>query len=94
MIRPVDDADLVSSRQIALDNYSQITSGSQRFRKALDEFLVVHADSKAPAWHPWLGYLQDSAADLPAWSSPSRLTPRAAMRPATGVFQIALLAGL
>src|SRR4029077_12329696 len=28
-----------------------------------------------------------------AWSSPSRFTPRAAIRPATGDFQMALLAG-
>src|SRR5262245_40858839 len=66
MIGFLDQADLISGRDIALDDDSEISPGAQRLGEAARKHLVVHPHAKPPARNARLGSLENSGADLPA----------------------------
>jgi hypothetical protein len=66
MIGPVDDVNLIAGADITFDDYSQVSTGSQRLSEAAREQLIVHPNSKPPARDPWLRDLKNGRADLPA----------------------------
>src|SRR2546426_11170487 len=59
------DADLVSGTHIALDDDSEIGTGSQRLAEAAWKRFVVHPDSEPPARDSRLGHLENRGPDLP-----------------------------
>lgn len=68
MIGYLDDPDLISGADIALDDYSQVSPGPQRLGEAARKHLVVHPNSKPPAGYPRLGNLKNAGSDLPTLS--------------------------
>jgi hypothetical protein len=68
MIGCLDYPDLISGAHITLDDYSQVSPGSQRLGEATRKHLIVHPNSKPPARYPRLGNLKNCGPDLPALS--------------------------
>jgi hypothetical protein len=68
MIGSLDYPDLISGAHITLDDYSQVSPGSQRLGEAARKHLIVHTDSKPPARYARLGNLKNSGPDLPTLS--------------------------
>src|SRR6267378_838318 len=65
VIRLLHDLDLVSGTHIALDDDSEIGTGSQRLAEAAWKRFVVHPDSEPPARDSRLGHLENRGPDLP-----------------------------
>jgi hypothetical protein len=68
VIGSLDYPDLVSGAHITLDDYSQVSPGSQRLGKAARKRLIVHPNSKPPARYPRLRNLKNGGSDLPTLS--------------------------
>jgi hypothetical protein len=68
VIRRFHDRDLVSSPHVALDDYPEVSPGSQRLGEAARKHLIVHPNSKPPARYSRLGNLENCRPDLPALS--------------------------
>src|SRR5712692_1040833 len=65
VIRLLHDPDLVSGAHIALDDDSEIGTGSQRLGEAAWKGFVVHPDGEPPTGNSRLGNLENRAPDLP-----------------------------
>src|SRR5438876_93318 len=65
VVRLRHDSDLVSGAHIALDDDSEICTGSQRLAEAAWKRFVVHPDSEPPTRDSRLGNLENRAPDLP-----------------------------
>ncbi len=65
VIRSLDYPDLVAGADITLDDYPQVSPGSQRLREAPRKHLIVHPNSKPPARYPGLGNLKNGGSELP-----------------------------
>jgi hypothetical protein len=68
MIWSFDYPDLISSPHVTLDDYSQVSSGSQRLGEAARKHLIVHPNAQPPARDSRLGNLENYRADPPALS--------------------------
>jgi hypothetical protein len=66
MIRSFHCPDLISGPHVTLDDYSQVSSGSQRLGEAARKQLIVHPNSKPPARDARLRNLKNCRPDLPA----------------------------
>src|SRR5438067_4650698 len=71
VIRLLHDPDLVSGTHIALDDDSEIGTGSQRLAEAAWKRFVVHPDSEPPTRDSRLGNLENRAPDLPTLADES-----------------------
>ena len=69
MIGSFHYADLIFSRHVTLDNYSQVSSGPQRIREAARKHLIAHPNAKPPARYSRLGNLKNYGTDPPALSN-------------------------
>src|SRR5437868_11862484 len=80
MIRLLHDSDLVSGAQIALDDDSEIGTGSQRLAEAAWKRFVVHPDSEPPTRDSRLGNLENRTPDLPTPSVQRAVDPHPLLR--------------
>jgi hypothetical protein len=68
VIGPLDHVDLISGPDITLDDYSEVSPGSQGRSEAARKRLIVHPNTKPPARYSRLGNLKNNGPDLPALS--------------------------
>jgi hypothetical protein len=68
MIGSLDYLDLISGSQGTLDDYSQVSPGSQRLGEAARKHLIVHPNAKPPARYSRLGNLKNYRSDPPTLS--------------------------
>src|SRR5262245_57476557 len=68
MIGSLDYPNLISGAHLTLDDYSQVSPGSQRLGETARKHFIVHPNAKPPARYPRLGHLKNSGPDLPTLS--------------------------
>src|SRR5215831_17266862 len=65
----LDYPHLISGTHLTLDDYAQVSPGSQRLGEAARKHLIVHPHAKPPARYPRLGHLKNRGPDLPPLSN-------------------------